>query len=580
MKKKNKHILFIFLFIIFLISAILFYLYIFPELGNKGRAKRFETAAIESLEKGETSAAVQLLRQALIFENTDERKLLLSKLLLADGNYDEASSNLETITNRDSQYNKYKLAVEIYKNIDNLDLDSVSNDLKNDAANNYESFKLLDRKHIDELINLIQNDIYIGDDESSKFDLNSSAGLLDILATQYKDEDKFLLIRTDIAILQNDANFFINNKDNLLKIVNSSDRRSSEVFSLLKDANQDDLLLYLSKELDKSGSLNKMAINILYDEAIKSSNINDANSYLSKGLDLGFFGGDKLYKNFANTNGNLNNQGFLTETDDYYFFTQYNTRALHRSDLNMENEIELTNLPAELISSWKDKVYFISPSSNRALYSISINGGEPEEIYTESVKDYIMVDGIIYFINLNNHHMYSLNIDNKELKQLGDLQANEIASDGLKLFFTDINRDNAISSIDFNGENLMELNNATSSSLNPSGGNIYYINLSSNSSIFVMLRDGKNDRPLPLPSNIKRLNVEENKDSGEEMIYFVNQGIYRSDVAGSDIVNLSTASTSDIAIIKSSLVFRNDDNNWVLTSIDKESGDIGVFDGD
>lgn len=592
-KRNYKRIsVYSFILLLILILGTLFYFYIYPELGDRGRAKRFEAAADNSLEKGEYNVAIQLLRQAISIDDNTKSRLKLCKLLLADGQPDEAKTNLSVLPTNVENYDTYDRAIKLYEAIDQSNTAEINMLLMEDSDNNYQAFNILSDNILESLVTVIQGQIYqnqnLENEQENKqvlIDKKVLNDVLDYLSNKFPDEAKYKIIHIDLAIKNNDFDYLANNQDALLEAISSSTSRTEEIFNLFKSNDDSSLLLQLSKKLEERDSLNKYALNILYEEAIKNNDNDKIKQLLNKGLDLSFFGGDKTINLMSNSNGNLNNQGFICETDQYYFYAHYNTRTLHRMDKQLKNDQEISKFTVDLINYWNKKVYFVSPANNRKLYCISEDGGESKEIYSLAVKDFFIIENTIYLLNQDNHHIYTINIndiDNNKVESnlLTEINANEIATDGLRIYFTDIDRDNAISSMDLNGSILKELNNATSSSLNPVGGKIYYINLSSNSSIFAMQRDGTNDYPLPLPSNIKRLNVEENKDSGEEKIYYVNQGIYVSDISASEIKELTKSETSDISLTSDFLIYRNDDNNWILTYIKKDNSEIGIFEGE
>lgn len=588
-RRRKKRAWKILLLLLLLLIPYPFYRFVYPQLGEAGRALRFEQAADESLSRGETAAAVQLLRQAISIEDNSERRYKLVHLLLADGHYDEAQSSFSRLEKRDTEeYRSLEKQLAFHHALLEKN-DALLLQLLGEEQARPQILSKLDGETYAQLLRHLQARLYPEQSaavsaEIKNMDFGILRTVLDEALLRFPEETNYFLLRVDLALAQKDADFLKKQDARMTVALESSEKRAAECFQLMREKGETELALKWAEQLFKDDKMNPEAAELLY-EAKKNKARSDADSLLNYAFDRGFFGADKVRDRLGNSNGNLNNQGFFAEDEKNEFFTQFNNRHLHRRDKDHKNEIELAARVAEGITLWKDQVFFISADRDRHLFRVAKNAekaGSEVEVYNAPVKAYQLVDGIIYLINADDHHIYSFDTVKGavSLKKISDCRANEISSDGLRLYFTDMDRDNAISALPFAGGEVTVVNNDTASSVTPVGAYIYYINLNSNSSIYVIRRNGQDEHALPLPGNVKRLNVEEDKPAGAERIYFITQGIEVSDSTAGQVEKLSTAAASDLVLSSKAVIFRNDDREWVLSSIDKESHAESDFDAD
>ncbi|GEM_PF-471700 len=179
----------------------------------------------------------------------------------------------------------------------------------------------------------------------------------------------------------------------------------------------------------------------------------------------------------GNTEGNINNYGLVTETDEYIYYV--NEFKIYKSDRDLKNKTPLVEQPENLgkdtlnvVEGWifyrqgneikrartdgtnvetifkgyslhmkvvGNWIYFVSLKDDGKICRIDVNGENKSFLCNESVYDIAVYDGKIYYSyeGRDGAHLEVINTDSTGLQSLADIKTRSMIADGDYIYYID-----------------------------------------------------------------------------------------------------------------------------------------------
>lgn len=179
----------------------------------------------------------------------------------------------------------------------------------------------------------------------------------------------------------------------------------------------------------------------------------------------------------GNTAGNLINTGIVCESSDkIYYYNRVEDKKLYVMNKDGSDKKSVFDIVgATELNVNGEYLYYLS----NGMYRVNIKSGENQRLVSENCRNLVVCDDVIYYIKVegDNNRIYSCSLD---------------------------------------GSNDVKLSDNMASSLNVSGGYIYYINGSDANRVYKMALDGSNDEEVSNMKNVQELLI------GNGYIYMVS----------------------------------------------------------
>ena len=268
---------------------------------------------------------------------------------------------------------------------------------------------------------------------------------------------------------------------------------------------------------------------------------------------------------FGNTNGNLQEGGYVVVSDGWMYYTntsivgsEYTHHNLYKRKLDGSCETKLVGARAcYMINVIEDWIYYVEGShiTNHPVSGypcrISVDGKKSKLLNTQSVSGLIATNQYLFFRiwssfgvlqRTGDLYRMDLNGNNKLLLTEGVF---EFSIDSNWIYYSNIMDDRCLYKVDYNGENITKLNTDYSSYINIAGDYIYYTNPNEGDKLFRIKNDGTHREII---SENQCMNV--NLYGG--YIYYRNEsqngGLYRIRLDGSENTELVDGDISRINV--------------------------------
>lgn len=283
----------------------------------------------------------------------------------------------------------------------------------------------------------------------------------------------------------------------------------------------------------------------------------------------------------GNTSGNLNNEGYFCEDDGIIYFTNvYDNHYLYSMNADGSNVTCLLQAPVSYINSAGDYLYFYqeankhngafgtlvrtngiyrmkkdakqspkcldrTPSKVLALcgndlyyehydtadglnlYNVSIRGGNRHMVTENDINPACVVDGNIFFPDVNNNfYMSCFRTNTKNYTPVSDLKVFNIQYDNNHLYFLNVNDDYKLYRYDIGSTQMVKLTNKRVDSYNVLNDIIFYQQNGTNDAALIRINSDGSNPEVVATGNYKNISITSNYtffrpyDEDEEDVYF------------------------------------------------------------
>ena len=148
---------------------------------------------------------------------------------------------------------------------------------------------------------------------------------------------------------------------------------------------------------------------------------------------------------------NLISNLYISGTDAYYYHVE--NKSLYHADLSAEQIVSenllegfvkpepttLTTVPGKNVE-YKGKIYYTNVYDDKSLYRYDPSNGKTVKITSNTIKDFIIVDDVLYYNEITwivNHDLYALDlVENSAPRKLSSDDCVELVKHGNYLYYT------------------------------------------------------------------------------------------------------------------------------------------------
>lgn len=278
----------------------------------------------------------------------------------------------------------------------------------------------------------------------------------------------------------------------------------------------------------------------------------------------------------GNTTGNINNGGMFCEYDGkIYFSNPYDNNALYRMNSDCTQAVKLNNDHVAYINTDGRRLYYVrnntgTKRSTAALfgrlfgvYRCNMDGSGTTSLYEKQSGAISLCGNYLYYQHYDTETaltLYKVRIDNKDNVQVSDKNYLPSSFYNGKIYFTNVDEDHAIYSLDTNNNDSMSLFlDANAYMADMEGQYLYYIDQSDNYSLMRYNTMNKVKEKL-IDGKCVHYNIY-----GTKLFAMVEgsdvRGIYRMNVDGSQKELIATGDFNNISCTSQYTFFQyfNDD---------------------
>ena len=183
-------------------------------------------------------------------------------------------------------------------------------------------------------------------------------------------------------------------------------------------------------------------------------------------------------QNYGNTVGNIVNGGFVAQSGDWIYFSDYNNGGyLSKARIDGSESVQLNNDSSFFINVVDDWVYYCNDDDDDCIYRIQIDGSNRTKLNSDE-SGYINVvgDWIYYFNNSDSCGIYKISTNGSyRIKITDDQWCDDLNVVDDWIYYSDLNDGGSMYKIRTDGTGRIKINDHPSDRINVIGDWIYYL---------------------------------------------------------------------------------------------------------
>lgn len=286
----------------------------------------------------------------------------------------------------------------------------------------------------------------------------------------------------------------------------------------------------------------------------------------------------------GNTAGNLINGGLFCEYNGkIYFANPYDHNYLYVMNSDCTNARMLNSDSVASLNIYNDKIYYVKNNYSKdsvgtvlrgqlfGIYQTDLEGQNATMLYNQLSGMMSLCGNYLYYQHYDDETaltLHKMNIDGEEDKLISGTPYNPSSISEGKLYFSNTDQKNVISTLDAKTDSISQYYDANSYLPDANGNYIYYIDIAKK---YALVRLNKSTKTVELlygkdNAKIVNYNLYGNKIffqlEGEE-----NPGLYRMNADGTQVEYIASGNLTNIHCTSQYTFFQYFDNQGVLYRI-------------